>query len=85
MACAIVETIWKPIIQAPDDEYKEATFAVVSMTTDAQLRKKDSEGFQFPLHPPPNITTFKGGHQRELFFVFVFCFCFCFSRQGFSV
>ena len=51
---------------------KEATFAVVSMTADSQLRKRDTEGFDdnpfLNPHstPSPTVTTWRGSHQREL-------------------
>jgi len=37
---------------------KEATFAVVSMTADSQLRKRDMEGF-WDDHYPPNPDSFQ--------------------------
>lgn len=52
---------------------KEATFAVVSMTADAQLRGRDVEGLcDKPGFPPtPQITAKTGSHQNELLQIMV--------------
>lgn len=48
---------------------KEASFAVVSMTADSQLRKEDmKEGWDNPCSHPPKekVTAWTESHRKEL-------------------
>ena len=48
---------------------KKATSAMIPMTVDAQLRKRDREGFCGNCTSPPpqkRVTTKKGSHQTKL-------------------
>lgn len=49
------EPAWRPMAHAPLIlKSMEAAFAVISMTTDSQLRRRDMEGFYNPYpHPKP--------------------------------
>lgn len=41
---------WPALAPEAVTDYKEAVFALVSMTTDSQLRKKDIEPLHHPQH-----------------------------------
>lgn len=49
------ENMWKPVVCAPANwKEQQATFAVISMAANSQLRKGDTEGFCNNPYPHPN-------------------------------
>ena len=46
------ESVWKPEIHALTVLKEQIVFTAISMTADAQLRKRDIEGFWQPLPHP---------------------------------